>query len=106
MLRTSTGIGPEAWARLSICISLGQKGIPNPDEYNQEGSEFAPSRLFTTDEKLYLALILYRLKQDKLDPTTCIGEMMRAHLNRGAISLKQRIDRLFDVYGFLEEMKK
>lgn len=104
MLKTTTGIGSEAWARLSICLSLRQKGIPNPDEYNREGSEFAPSRLFPADEKMYLALMLYRLRQDKLDPETYLGEMTRAHLNRGAISLKQRIDNLFDIYGFLSEM--
>ena len=106
MLRTTTGIGPEAWARLSICLSLRQRGIPNPDEYNMEGSEFAPSRLFPTDEKLYLALIINRLRQDGLDPDTYMGDMMRAHINRGAISLKQRIDGLFDIYGFLDEMKQ
>ena len=105
MLKTTTGIGPEAWARLSICLSLRQKGIPNPDEYNKEGSEFAPSRLFPVDEKIYLALMINRLRQDKLDPETYLSEMVRAHLNRGAISLKQRINNLFDVYGFLNEMK-
>ena len=105
MLKTTTGIGPEAWARLSICLSLRQKGIPNPDEYNKEGSEFAPSRLFPVDEKIYLALMINRLRQDKLDPETYLSEMVRAHLNRGAISLKQRINNLFDVYGFLDEMK-
>lgn len=105
MLKSTTGIGPEAWARLSICISLRQKGIPNPDEYNREGSEFSPSRLFPTDEKLYLSLLINRLRQDKLDPNTYLSEMTRAHLNRGAISLKQRINSLFDVYGFLDEMK-
>lgn len=105
MLKTSTGIGPEAWARLSICLSLRQKGIPNPDEYNKEGSEFTSSRLFPTDEKMYLALILYRLKQDGLDPKIYLNEMTRAHLNRGAISLKQRVNSLFDIYGFLNEMK-
>ena len=105
MLKTSTGIGPEAWARLSICMSLRQKGIPNPDEYNMEGSEFSPSRLFPTDEKLYMSLLINRLRQDGLDPKTYLSEMTRAHLNRGAISLKQRINSLFDVYGFLDEMK-
>ena len=105
MLKTTTGIGPEAWARLSICLSLRQKGIPNPDEYNKEGSEFTQSRLFPVDEKIYLALMINRLRQDKLDPETYLSEMVRAHLNRGAISLKQRINNLFDVYGFIDEMK-
>lgn len=105
MLKGTTGIGPEAWARLAICLSIRQKGIPNPQEYNKEGSEFAPSRLFPTDEKMYLALMINRLKQDRLDPETYLCEMTRAHLNRGAISLKQRINNLFDVYMFINELK-
>lgn len=104
MLRTSTGIGPEAWARTSICLSLTQKGIPNPDEYNKEGSEFSPGRLFEGRDSIYLALMINRLRQDGLDPNSYLAEMTRAHLNRGAISLKQRVDRISDLYRFMEEM--
>lgn len=104
MLRTTTGIGPEAWARLAICLSIRQRGVPNPDEYNKEGSEFSPTRLFPDDKNLYFALMINRLKHDGLDPDTYLTEMTRAHLNRGAISLKQRIDSLFDIYGFINEM--
>ena len=104
MLKTSTGAGPEAWARVSICLSIKQKGIPNPDEYNTDGTEFVPSSLFATDEKTYLALMINRLKQDKLDPETYLDEMTRAHLNRGAISLKQRIDNVTDIYSLMDEM--
>lgn len=105
MLKTSTGVSGEPWARLSICLSLGQSGIPNPDEYNRDGTEFTPSGLFAQDEKLYLALLLDRLMQDGLDPETYLNEMARAHLNRGAISLKQRVGSLSDMYGFMDEMR-
>lgn len=104
MLRTSTGIGPEAWARTSICMSLMQKGIPNPDEYNKEGSEFSPGRLFEDMDSIYLALMVSRLRQDELDPDLYLTEMTRAHLNRGAISLKRRVNRISDLYRFMEEM--
>lgn len=105
MLKNSTGVGSEAWARTSICLSIKQKGIPNPDEYNSDGSEFLPSKLFDYKEKLYLALMINRLKHDRLDPEVYLNEMTRAHLNRGAISLKQRISNLFDMYRFMDEMK-
>ena len=105
MLKTSTGIGPEAWGRLSICISIKQKGIPNPDEYNKDGTNFLPSHLFPHDDKLYLALMIHRLRKDRLDPKLYLNDMTRAHLNRGAISLKQRINNLFDMYKFMDEMK-
>lgn len=104
MLKTNTGISSEAWGRLSICMSLKQKGIPNPDEYNKNGTEFLPSRLFPHDEKLYLALMINRLRYDNLNPKIYLTEMTRAHLNRGAISLKQRINNLFDIYRFMNEM--
>lgn len=104
MLKGSTRTGPEAWARVAICLSIKQKGIPNPDEYNTDGTEFLPSRLFGSDEKLYLALMINRLNRDKLDPETYLNEMTRAHLNRGAISLKQRIGDFADIYGFMDEM--
>ena len=104
MLKASTGIGSEVWGRLSICISIKQKGIPNPDEYNKDGTNFLPSHLFFYDDKLYLALMINRLKQDRLDPKLYLNEMTRAHLNRGAISLKQRINNLFDIYKFMDEM--
>lgn len=104
MLKASTGIGPEPWARLSICMSLRQRGIPNPDEYNMEGTVFQATRLFPSNERLYHALIINRLIRDGLDPESYLADMTRAHLNRGAISLKQRIDGLFDVYKFIREM--
>ena len=78
--------------------------IPNPDEYNKDGTNFLPSNLFFYDDKLYLALMINRLKQDRLDPKLYLNEMTRAHLNRGAISLKQRINNLFDIYRFMDEM--
>ena len=98
MLKTSTGIGPEAWGRLSICISIKQKGIPNPDEYNKDGTNFLPSQLFSNDDKLYLALMIHRLRKDRLDPKLYLNDMTRAHL-------KQRISSLFDIYRFMDEMK-
>ena len=104
MLKATTGIGPEPWARLSLCMSLKQRGIPNPDEYNMDGTEFQTARLFPSNERLYHALIINRLIRDGLDPESYLADMARAHLNRGAISLKQRIDCLFDVYKFIKEM--
>ena len=60
--------------------------------------------LFFHDDKLYLALMINRLRQDHLDPELYLNDMTRAHLNRGAIALKQRISNLFDIYKFMDEM--
>lgn len=100
-LKTTTGLASETLSRFSICLSLGQEGIPNPDEYNKDGTEFSPERIFGEHEKIYLALMLDRLKHDRLDPDHYLDEMTRAHINRGAISLKQRVKSLSDFYRLL-----
>ena len=79
-------------------MSLKQQGIPNPDEYNRAGSELTLEALFGENRPVYTALVLSRLRQDGLDPEHYLNEMIRAHLNRGAISLKQRVSGIADFY--------
>ena len=43
MLKARTGLTPNISARFAICLSLKDRSVPNPDEYNEEGSELAPS---------------------------------------------------------------
>lgn len=104
MLRTGTGLGPEPCARLALCLSLGQRGAPNPDEYNTDGSEYTPARLFGGDANVYLSLVASRLRSDGLD-AGCLGEMTRAHVNRGAISLKQRVSDASDIFNLYGEIR-
>ena len=102
-LRIKTGLTPNLLARFAICMSLKEKSIPNPDEYNEEGSELAPNVLFGEYEEVYLALLLNRLKQDGLDSEVYLNKMMRTHLNRGAIALGPRIKDLSDFYELVKE---
>ena len=62
MLKSSTGLTPNILARFCICLSIKQRGIPNPDEYNKDGAELAPAVLFGEHEPVYLALMINRLK--------------------------------------------
>ena len=103
MLKARTGLTPNISARFAICLSLKDRSVPNPDEYNEEGSELAPSVLFGEHEEIYLALILNRLKTDRLDPELYLQKMMRAHLNRGVIALFPRINDLSDFYELVKE---
>jgi len=84
-------------------MSLKDPSIPNPDEFNQEGSILTPDVLFGEYEQIYLALMLNRLKQDKLDPELYLHKMTRAHLNRGTIALSPRINDLSDFYELVKE---
>ena len=97
-LKHSTGLPTETLARFALCMSLKQQGIPNPDEYNRAGSELTLEALFGENRPIYTALVLSRLRQDGLDPKHYLNEMIRAHLNRGAISLKQRVSGIADFY--------
>ena len=103
ILKATTGLTSHVLARFAICLSIKQQGIPNPDEYNRDGSEFAPAVLFGEHESMYLALMIKRLKHDRLDVDHYLDEMTRAHLNRGAIGLKQRINDLSDFYDLVKE---
>src|SRR3972149_5694698 len=102
-MKMRTGLTPNILARFAICLSIKEKSIPNPDEFNKDGSELAPNVLFGERESIYLALMLNRLKQDRLDPEIYLDEMTRAHLNRGVIALRPRINDLSDFYELVKE---
>ena len=103
MMRIKTGLTPNITLRFALCMSLKDPSIPNPDEYNQSGSELAPAVLFGEHEPIYLALMLNRLKKDGLDPELYLHKMTRAHLNRGAIALSPRINDLSDFYELVKD---
>ena len=102
-LKMKTGLATNVLSRFAICLSLKELGIPNPDEFNQEGSEFEPTILFGEHELVYLALFIQRLKNDKLDPEIYLDKMLFAHLNRGVIALSPRISNLSDFYELIKE---
>ena len=97
-LKSRTGIAPNVMGRLAICISLNDPSPPNPDEYDEKGSEIHPSVLFGEHEEVYAALMAVRLKEeDGMDPERHMTRAARAHLNRGVIALFARIRDISDV---------
>ena len=102
-LRRDTGLTPNISARFAICMSLKDRSVPNPDEFNRGGSKLEPDVLFGKHEQIYLALMLNRLKVDRLDPELYLNEMTRAHLNRGLIALGPRINDLSNFYELVKE---
>ena len=103
IIKTRTGLTPNILLRFAFCMSLKDPSIPNPDEYNQEGSVLTPNVIFGEYEPIYLALMLNRLKHDKLDPEIYLHKMTRAHLNRGTKALFPRIHDLSDFYELIKE---
>ena len=102
-LKHNTGLTPNISARFAICMSLKDRSVPNPDEFNRGGSKLEPDVLFGKHEQIYLALMLNRLKTDRLDPELYLNEMTRAHLNRGIIALMPRINDLSNFYELVKE---
>ena len=102
-LKSRTGLNANILARFAICLSIKEQSIPNPAEFNADGSELIPNVLFGEHEVIYHALMINRLKQDKLDPEIYLNKMTRAHLNRGVIALRPRINDLSDFYELIKE---
>lgn len=101
MIKGRTGITPNISGRFAICLSLRDPSPPNPEEYDEKGSEIHPSVLFGEYEEVFMALMVMRLRRDGLDGQTYLNRMLRAHFNRGAIMLYARIRDLDDFYGMV-----
>ena len=91
-LKRKTGLTPNILARFAICLSLKDPGIPNPDEFDERGSEIHPNVLFGEHEKMFMALMIKRLEHDRLDPKLYLHKQLRAHLRKaGQERLKERM---------------
>ncbi|HXG74813.1 MAG TPA: DNA sulfur modification protein DndE [Candidatus Nitrosotenuis sp.] len=101
-LKAKTGLTPNISGRFALCLSLKDPSIPNPDEFDERGSEIHPQVLFGDYENVFLALFIQRLKKDRLDPELYLNKMLRAHFNRGAIALYSRINDLSDFYPMIK----
>jgi DNA sulfur modification protein DndE len=100
-LKIKTGLTPNILSRFAICLSLKDPSIPNPLEFDENGTEFLPETLFGEHQKMFLALMIDRLHRDGINPeeinktkTTNLDVMLRAHLNRGVYSMISRIQGL------------
>lgn len=96
IIKGKTGITPNISGRFAVCLSLRDPSPPNPDEYDERGSEIHPSVLFGEYEEIFGALMVMRLRHDGLDADTYLDRMLRAHFNRGVIMLHPRIQYLDD----------
>ena len=101
-LKIKTGLTPNILSRFGICLSLKDPSVPNPEEFDENGTEFLPLVLFGEHEKLFLALMIDRLHRDGLDPEKYLNIMLRAHLNRGVYSL---LSRVYGLPGINEMIK-
>ena len=99
-LKARTGITPNLLARFALCMSIKERSVPNPDEYDKDGSEIETSLLFGDYEPIYLGLMRNRMQKDG---SADLNEMTCCHINRGVIALAPRIQSLEDFYELIKE---
>ncbi len=103
IMKKRTGLTPNILARFSLCLSLKDRSVPNPEEFDEKGSEISPQVLFGEYEDVFRALMIQRLKTDKLPlDSQMLNKMLKAHLNRGTIALFARIHDLSDFYEMVK----
>lgn len=96
LIKSRTGLTPNIVGRFAICISLNDPSPPNPEEFDENGSEIHPSVMFGEYEEMFRAVMIMRLKKDGRDPEKCLNKMTRAHFNRGTKALFARIHDMSD----------
>ena len=102
VLKGRTGLLPNVLCRLGLSLSLVEPGIPNPEDYPSDGSEFNRYTLMGEWDTLIVALLKERCAADglKLDNDN-LSNQFRAHLNRGVGLLYGRVKGLSDLVGLL-----
>lgn len=101
LLKGKTGITPNILCRVGFCLSLRDPIIPKPYNYDEEGLEINRYTLTGEWDKFFIALLKERLLKDGLDINKDLFPQLRAHMNRGAITLYDRVKTLEDFKDLL-----
>ena len=105
-LKSRTGITPNVMGRFAICLSLNDPSPPNPDEFDEKGSEIHASVLFGEYEDIFMTLMVQRLRREGYDPEKYLNKMIRAHFNRGTIALFARVHDISDFERVIQQERQ
>ena len=102
ILKGRTGLLPNVLCRLGLSLSLMEPGIPKPEDYTTDGSEFNRYTLMGEWDPLIVVLLKERCAADglPLDNDSLVKQFL-AHLNRGVELLYARVRGLSDLVGLL-----
>jgi DNA sulfur modification protein DndE len=75
--------------------------VPKPENYDEEGQEINRYTLTGEWDKFFIALMKERLIKDGIDINNNLFPQLRAHINRGAISLYDRVKTIEDFQDLL-----
>ena len=102
ILKGRTGLLPNVLCRLGLSLSLVEPGIPKPENYTSDGSEFNRYTLMGEWDPLIVALLKERCAADGLPlDNGSLVKQFRAHLNRGVELLHARVKGLSDLVDLL-----
>ena len=102
ILKGRTGLLPNVLCRLGFSLSLMESGIPNPEDYDTDGSEFNRYTLMGEWDPLIVALLKERCEADGLPlDNDNLSKQFRAHLNRGVALLYGRVKGFSDLVRLL-----
>ena len=98
ILKGRTGLLPNVLCRLGLSLSLMETGIPKPEDYPTDGSEFNRYTLMGEWDSLIVALLKERCSADGLElDNDSLVKQFRGHLNRGVGLLYGRVKGLSDL---------
>jgi DNA sulfur modification protein DndE len=101
LLKSRTGLTPNILCRIGFCLSLRDSIVPRPENYDEDGQEINRYTLTGEWDKFFVALLKERLLKDGLDINKNLFPQLRAHMNRGAISLYDKVKTIEDFQDLL-----
>jgi DNA sulfur modification protein DndE len=87
---------------MGFCLSLIEPSRVNPQDYLEEEREFNRYTLLGEYDPLFLALLKERCRADGVAERELAG-YFRAHMNRGAVLLQNRVRSIADIPTLLKE---
>ncbi len=105
-LKARTGLTPNILCRIAFVLSLNEPGLPNADNYDENGQEFNRYTLTGEWDQLFMALLKERLLRDGFSLTLDLVSQFRAHMNRGVSLLQTRVKGLTDLSDILPPIAK
>ena len=98
ILKGRTGLTPNILCRFGLILSLKDLTVPDPSWYKQDGQELMRHVLLGDLDTILICLFKQRAYKDGVDlkDEKLLFELFRAHINRGAELLYNRVKKLED----------
>jgi DNA sulfur modification protein DndE len=93
VLRRTTGLRPNLWARAALCYSLSLSSLPETADVDSNGQEFPREVFFGKDEPTLLALVRQRHGRHFEDEAE-LSRAIKLHVERGIHFFTDEFERM------------